>query len=102
MTTLHPFSTSWESVLPVWSSTAQSRRSQPDAQVSPFVRSTLNLYLSVMLTLATITKHAEALSVLERSIPWYDLTQSFATIPRGAEQAMDLDCAICPLLVKCY
>jgi len=34
-----------------------------------------------MLTfLATITKHAEA---LERSIPWQDLTQFFATIPRN-------------------
>ncbi|OJA21630.1 hypothetical protein AZE42_09745 [Rhizopogon vesiculosus] len=32
MTTLHPFSTSRESVLPIWSSIAQSRRSQPDAR----------------------------------------------------------------------
>ncbi|EGN96009.1 hypothetical protein SERLA73DRAFT_112057 [Serpula lacrymans var. lacrymans S7.3] len=32
MTTLHPFSTSRESILPIWSSTAQSRRSQPDAR----------------------------------------------------------------------
>lgn len=31
MTTIHPFSTSRESILPIWSSTAQSRRSQPDA-----------------------------------------------------------------------
>jgi hypothetical protein len=37
-----------------------------------------------MLTfLATITKHAEALSVLERSIPWHDLAQFFATIPHN-------------------
>lgn len=34
MTTLHPFPTSRESVLPIWSSTAQSRRSQPDASAS--------------------------------------------------------------------
>ena len=34
MTTLHPFSTSRESILPIWSSTAQSRRSQPDATVT--------------------------------------------------------------------
>lgn len=33
MTTIHPFSTSRESILPIWSSTAQSRRSQPDATV---------------------------------------------------------------------
>ncbi|KAF8559498.1 hypothetical protein OG21DRAFT_1594361 [Imleria badia] len=34
MTTLHPFTTSRESILPVWSSTAQSRRTQPDATVA--------------------------------------------------------------------
>ncbi|TDL27426.1 hypothetical protein BD410DRAFT_818864 [Rickenella mellea] len=34
MTTLHPFSTSRESVLPIWSAQAQARRSQPDAHVS--------------------------------------------------------------------
>lgn len=33
MTTLHPFSTSRESVLPIWSVAAQSRRSTPDASV---------------------------------------------------------------------
>ncbi|KAG9318401.1 hypothetical protein JVU11DRAFT_492 [Chiua virens] len=33
MTTIHPFSTSRESVLPVWSSAAQARRSQADASV---------------------------------------------------------------------
>ncbi|KIJ61387.1 hypothetical protein HYDPIDRAFT_31260, partial [Hydnomerulius pinastri MD-312] len=33
MTTLHPFLTSRELVLPIWSSTVQSRRSQPDATI---------------------------------------------------------------------
>ncbi|KAJ8595764.1 hypothetical protein M405DRAFT_286010 [Rhizopogon salebrosus TDB-379] len=61
MTTLHLSSTSRESVLPIWSSSARSRRSQPDAQASPFAGSTLNPYLSIMLTfLATITKHEMA------------------------------------------
>jgi protein SMG6 len=56
----------------------------PARKASPFARSTLNPYLSVMPTfLATITKHAEALSVLERSIPWHDLAQFFATIPHN-------------------
>ncbi|EIW85261.1 hypothetical protein CONPUDRAFT_141912 [Coniophora puteana RWD-64-598 SS2] len=32
MTTLHPFSTSRESILPIWSLAAQTRRSQPDAR----------------------------------------------------------------------
>jgi hypothetical protein len=44
--------------------------------------------LMVFLSMATITKHAEALSVLERSIQaWHDLTKFFATIHRGDEQA---------------
>ncbi|KAF8445063.1 hypothetical protein L210DRAFT_3733196 [Boletus edulis BED1] len=34
MTALHSFATSRESILPIWSTTAQSRRSQPDATVS--------------------------------------------------------------------
>jgi hypothetical protein len=51
-----PISTSRESVLPIWLSSAQSRRLQPDTQATPFAHSTLNSYLSVMLTLATITK----------------------------------------------
>jgi hypothetical protein len=51
------------------------RCSQPDAQALPFAHSTLNPYLSIMLTfLVTTTKHDEALPVLERSIPWHDLT----------------------------
>jgi hypothetical protein len=31
--------------------------------------------------LATIVKHAEALSMLERWIPWHTLTELFTTIP---------------------
>ncbi|KAG2345159.1 hypothetical protein BDR05DRAFT_989001 [Suillus weaverae] len=54
----------------------------PTRKASPFARSTLNPYLSVMLTfLATVTKHAEMLSMMEHSIPWHDLVRFFATIP---------------------
>jgi hypothetical protein len=42
--------------------------------------------LMVFLSMATIMKHAEALSVLECSIPWHDLTKFFATIHQGDEQ----------------
>ncbi|KAJ8593787.1 hypothetical protein M405DRAFT_930568 [Rhizopogon salebrosus TDB-379] len=53
---------------------------------------TLNPYLSVMLIfLATIMKRAEALSVLERSIPWRDLTQFFAIIPHDIFSAQELN-----------
>ncbi|KAG1857141.1 hypothetical protein F4604DRAFT_1931686 [Suillus subluteus] len=38
--------------------------------------------ISAILTfLATITKHAEMLSIMERSIPWHDLAQFFANPP---------------------
>ncbi|KAG1754234.1 hypothetical protein EDB19DRAFT_1665358 [Suillus lakei] len=64
----------------------------PTRKASPFARSTLNPYLSVMLTfLATVTKHTETLSVMERSIPWHDLAQFFATIPRDIFAAQGLD-----------
>lgn len=64
----------------------------PTRKASPFARSTLNPYISVMLTfLATVSKHAETLSVMERSIPWHDLAQFFATIPRDIFTAQGLD-----------
>ena len=34
MITLHPFSTSREAVLPLWSQAAQSRRQAPDASLT--------------------------------------------------------------------
>ncbi|KAG2029176.1 hypothetical protein BDR03DRAFT_1018778 [Suillus americanus] len=50
-------------------------------KASPFSCSTLNPYLSVMLTfLATVTKHAETLSVMERSIPWHVFLPPFHVI----------------------
>ncbi|KAH7915986.1 hypothetical protein BJ138DRAFT_996574 [Hygrophoropsis aurantiaca] len=56
----------------------------PSRKPSPFARSTLNPYLTILLTfLSTVSKHADILSVLERSIPWDDLAQFFSTIPRN-------------------
>lgn len=64
----------------------------PTRKASHFSRSTLNPYLSVMLTfLATVTKHPETLSIMERSIPWHDLARFFATIPRDIFAAQGLD-----------
>jgi hypothetical protein len=64
----------------------------PTRKASHFSRSTLNPYLSVMLTfLATVTKHAGTLSLMERSIPWHDLSRFFATIPRDIFAAQGLD-----------
>ncbi|KAH7889781.1 hypothetical protein F5I97DRAFT_588082 [Phlebopus sp. FC_14] len=56
----------------------------PSRKASPFARPTLNPYLTVLLTfLATIAKHAEALAVLERAIPWEDFAKFCASIPRN-------------------
>ncbi|KAF7359539.1 PINc domain-containing protein [Mycena sanguinolenta] len=55
----------------------------PTRKPSPFARSTLNPYLTVILTfLATVLKHPQTLEAMERSIPWDDLAAFFARIPR--------------------
>ena len=60
----------------------------PTRKASQFSKPSLNPYLTVVLTfLVTMTKHAETLSVLERSMPWEDLAQFFSTIPRNVMAA---------------
>ncbi|KAJ6474304.1 hypothetical protein C8R45DRAFT_1160587 [Mycena sanguinolenta] len=54
----------------------------PTRKSSPFARSTLNPYLTVILTfLATVLKHPQTLDAMERSVPWDDLAAFFARIP---------------------
>ncbi|KAJ7752078.1 hypothetical protein B0H16DRAFT_1887390 [Mycena metata] len=56
---------------------------RPTRKSSPFARSTLNPYLTVVLTfLATVLKHPQTLDAMERSVPWDDLAAFFARIPR--------------------
>ena len=56
----------------------------PTRKASPFAESTLNPYLTVLLTfLATVSKHAETLAILERFIPWEDLATFFTSIPKN-------------------
>ncbi|KAF8437718.1 hypothetical protein L210DRAFT_3647385 [Boletus edulis BED1] len=56
----------------------------PTRKSSPFAESTLNPYLTVLLTfLTTVSKHAETLAILERFIPWEDLAVFFALIPKN-------------------
>jgi len=56
---------------------------KPTRKPSQYAGSTLNPYLTVLLTfLATVLKHKPTLDVMERSIPWADLASFFATIPR--------------------
>ena len=55
----------------------------PTRKPSQYARSTLNPYLTVILTfLATVLKHRPTLETLERSIPWGDLACFFAVVPR--------------------
>ncbi|KAJ7172704.1 hypothetical protein C8R46DRAFT_1086975 [Mycena filopes] len=56
---------------------------RPTRKSSPFARSTLNPYLTVVLTfLATVLKHPQTLDAMERTVPWEDLAAFFARIPR--------------------
>ncbi|KAF8448043.1 hypothetical protein L210DRAFT_3441767 [Boletus edulis BED1] len=56
----------------------------PTRKSSPFAESTLNPYLTVLLTfLVTVSKHAETLAILERFIPWEDLAVFFASTPKN-------------------
>ncbi|KII90159.1 hypothetical protein PLICRDRAFT_124089 [Plicaturopsis crispa FD-325 SS-3] len=55
----------------------------PMRKASPFASSTLNPYLSVVLTfLATILKHSATRTVLGCAVPWDALAVFFATAPR--------------------
>ncbi|KAJ6513896.1 hypothetical protein C8R47DRAFT_1092306 [Mycena vitilis] len=56
---------------------------RPTRKSSPFARSDLNPYLTVVLTfLATALKHPQTREAMERSVPWDDLATFFARIPR--------------------
>ena len=55
----------------------------PTRKASEYARSTLNPYLTIVLTfLTTILKHRPTLDVLERSVPWDELAAFFAKIHR--------------------
>lgn len=55
----------------------------PMRKSSPFARPTLNPHITIMLTfLATAVKDPQALAVLERFIPWADLSTFLTAIPR--------------------
>ncbi|KDQ59481.1 hypothetical protein JAAARDRAFT_126988 [Jaapia argillacea MUCL 33604] len=54
---------------------------KPTRKSSPFARSTLNPYITVILTfLSTILKHHAILEIMERSVPWEDLANFFSTV----------------------
>ena len=64
----------------------------PTRKAAPFARSTLNPYLTIILTfLATLAKNPATLAVLERSVPWDELAQFFATIPRNVMVSQGLN-----------
>jgi len=63
----------------------------PTRKANEYSRSTLNPYLTILLTfLATMLKHQPSLKLLERSIPWEDLAAFFVTIPRKVMESQGL------------
>ncbi|KAF9466407.1 hypothetical protein BDZ94DRAFT_220383 [Collybia nuda] len=64
---------------------------RPTRKASPYARSSLNPYLSIMLTfLATVLRHSPTLVVMERSIPWDELAIFFGRVPRGVMSGQGL------------
>jgi hypothetical protein len=56
---------------------------KPMRKPSQYAGSTLNPYLTVILTfLATLVKHRSVLQLMERSIPWEELSKFFSSVPR--------------------
>lgn len=63
----------------------------PTRKPSPFARSRVNPYLTVLLTfLTTMLKHQKTREILERHLPWDDFAALFALVPRNvmASQGM--------------
>ena len=64
----------------------------PTQKVNPFARSTLNPYLTIILTfLATVCKQDKVWNVLERSIRWEKLAKFLETVPRGVMMSQGLN-----------
>ena len=56
---------------------------KPMRKPSQYVGSTLNPYLTVILTfLATVSKHKSVLKLMETSIPWEEMARFFSSVPR--------------------
>lgn len=67
----------------------------PTRKASAFSRSTINPYLTIMLTfLSTILKHPASRDVLERDIPWEDMVHLFSTVPRAVMASQHLNTPI--------
>lgn len=63
----------------------------PTRRATEYSRSTLNPYLTTLLTfLATVLKHRPSLALLERNIPWDDLARFFTSIPRKVMESQGL------------
>ncbi|KAF7295122.1 PINc domain-containing protein [Mycena indigotica] len=63
----------------------------PMHKPSPYARSNLNPYLTVVLTfLATIIKHQQTLLAIERAVPWDELVSFFSNIPRHVMSSQGL------------
>ncbi|KAF7964541.1 hypothetical protein HWV62_5931, partial [Athelia sp. TMB] len=64
---------------------------RPTRKASPFARSTINPYVTIILTfLSTLTKQNATLSVLEKLIPWEELAAFFTTVPSAVLHSQGL------------
>ncbi|KAF7969179.1 hypothetical protein HWV62_28007 [Athelia sp. TMB] len=64
---------------------------RPTRKASPFARSTINPYVTIILTfLATLIKQNTTLSVLEKLIPWEELAAFFTTVPSAVPHSQGL------------
>ncbi|KZP20887.1 hypothetical protein FIBSPDRAFT_861344 [Athelia psychrophila] len=55
---------------------------RPTRKASPFARSTINPYVTVLLTfLTTLTKQPATLAAIDKLIPWEELAAFFMTVP---------------------
>jgi len=64
---------------------------KPLRKPSQYAGSTLNPYLTVILTfLATLVKHRSVLTLLERSVPWEELAEFLSSVPRKVMMSQGL------------
>lgn len=63
----------------------------PTRKALQFAKSTLNPYMTVLLTfLATVLKHPATLAILERSVPWEEMARFLGNVPRNVMAAQGL------------
>ncbi|KZP10895.1 hypothetical protein FIBSPDRAFT_962674 [Athelia psychrophila] len=64
---------------------------RPTRKASPFARSTINPYATILLTfLTTLTKQPATLAAIDKLIPWEELAAFFMTVPSAVTHSQGL------------